>query len=116
MTLPLPPASFATDWAAAWNAHDLPRILGHYAPEVRFRSAKAIDLTGKAELDGLAALETYWREALRRQPDLQFTVELFYRAPGVCVITYRNQHNVQTAETLTFGADGLIVFGAACRV
>lgn len=116
MSLPLPPASFAEDWAAAWNAHDLPRIMSHYATGVRFRSARALDIMGQAELDGIGALETYWREALRRQPDLRFTVERFYRGPGVVVISYRNQHDVQTAETLTFDHTGQVVFGAACRV
>ncbi len=30
--------AFAIEWEAAWNAHDLNRILAHYAEDVVFRS------------------------------------------------------------------------------
>lgn len=116
MTLPLPPESFASDWAAAWNAHDLPRILGHYSPDVRFRSAKAAQLAEAPEVVGRSALQTYWQAALNAQPDLHFRVTAYYRGPGVAVITYLNHRDVQTAETLVFDASGRITFGAACRV
>ena len=29
---------FANDWIAAWNAHDLDRIVGHYAQKIEFVS------------------------------------------------------------------------------
>ena len=32
---------FASEWQAAWNSHDLSRILAHYADGVVFRSATA---------------------------------------------------------------------------
>jgi ketosteroid isomerase-like protein len=30
--------AFADEWIAAWNSHDLDRVLSHYAPEVVFLS------------------------------------------------------------------------------
>ena len=115
MTLPLPPAAFATEWAAAWNDHDLPRILSHYAEDVRFRSTKAQQFAGQVEIAGKAGLSAYWQAALTAQPDLHFRVTECYRGPGVAVITYLNHDDVKTAETLVFGSDGLVSFGAACR-
>ena len=36
---------FAREWVDAWNAHDLERILSHYAPDVVLRSPVAARLT-----------------------------------------------------------------------
>jgi ketosteroid isomerase-like protein len=30
--------AFAEDWIAAWNAHDLDRVLSHYADDIVFLS------------------------------------------------------------------------------
>ena len=38
--------AFARDWVAAWNSHDLDRILSHYAEDVEFRSPFVVALTG----------------------------------------------------------------------
>jgi ketosteroid isomerase-like protein len=39
------------EWIAAWNAHDLDRILAHYAEDVEFRSPFVAKLMGRS--DGL---------------------------------------------------------------
>lgn len=107
------PHAFARDWEAAWNAHDLDRILSHYAPGVVFRSKKA--LTGQAELTGLPALRAYWAAALATQPDLRFQVTEVFVGPDMLVLTYRNHRGLHAAETLRFGPDGLVVEGSACH-
>lgn len=106
---------FAEEWEAAWNAHDLDRILAHYSVDVVFRSQKAMRLTGRGEVFGRAALRDYWAAALARQPDLSFVVVDVLRGYGMMVITYRNQHDVLAAETLRFGPDGLVVEASACH-
>lgn len=115
MIQPLPPKGFAPDWAAAWNSHDLPRILSHYTEDVRFRSEKARLFGGSPEIIGKAALRAYWHAALESQPGLHFRVTQSYRGPGVMVITCLNQNDVRTAETLVFDDGGRITFGAACH-
>lgn len=107
--------TFAEAWEAAWNSHDLDRILAHCADDVTFRSAKAMRLMGTGELHGKVALRDYWARALAAQPDLSFVVVDVLHGHGMLVIIYRNQRNVLAAETLRFGPDGLVVEASACH-
>lgn len=110
---PADATAFAQDWAAAWNSHDLDRILAHYAPDIVFRSRKAIPLTGAGEVRGLPALRAYWAAALDRQPDLRFELVSVFAGHEMVVIVYRNHAGVTAVETLRFGPDGLVVEAAA---
>ncbi|SFI65186.1 YybH family protein [Albimonas pacifica] len=107
--------AFAEDWEAAWNSHDLDRILAHYAPDVVFRSRKAAALVGSGEVRGLEALRAYWGAALARQPDLAFTVTQVYAGHGMLAIAYRNHRGVEALETLRLGPDGRVVEASACH-
>lgn len=89
--------------------------MAHYSDTVVFRSAKALDLVGHGELVGRAALEMYWRAALDRQPDLRFTVQDVFEGYDMIVLTYSNHMGRLAAETLRFGADGLVVEASACH-
>lgn len=108
-------AAFAVEWEAAWNSHDLDRILAHYSADVIFRSQKAMRAVGQGELRGKDALRAYWTKALEAQPDLSFVVVDVLQGYGMLVITYRNQRDVLAAETLRFGPDGLVVEASACH-
>lgn len=107
--------AFAEAWEAAWNSHDLDRILAHYSKDVIFRSHKAVRLVGAGELRGKAALRDYWGRALAAQPDLSFVVVDVLHGHGMLVITYRNHLDVLAAETLRFDTDGLVVEASACH-
>ncbi|MEE4188587.1 MAG: nuclear transport factor 2 family protein [Roseobacter sp.] len=107
--------AFATEWEAAWNAHDLDRVMAYFSDDVVFRSHKAMRLVGQGELHGRAALRDYWSKALTAQPDLSFVVVDVFTGHAMMVITYQNQHGVLAAETLRFGMDGLIVEASACH-
>jgi hypothetical protein len=104
-------AIFAEDWIAAWNAHDLEKILAHYADEIEFTSPFVASLQGDARgtLLGKDALRSYFQTALERFPDLHF--ELLHVLPGVgsVVLFYRSVRNLLAAETMIFGANGKIV-------
>ena len=108
-------AAFAEAWEAGWNSHNLDRILAHYSEDVTFRSQKAMRLVGSGERNGKPALRAYWARALDAQPDLSFIVVDVLHGHGMMVITYRNQRDVLAAETLRFGADGLVVEASACH-
>jgi ketosteroid isomerase-like protein len=43
------PTDFATQWIADWNAHDVDKILAHYAPDVVFHSPKVALFTKGAQ-------------------------------------------------------------------
>jgi len=107
--------AFAKDWEAAWNSHDLARVMAHYAPDVSFRSAKAEALVGQGHLQGHDPLRRYWEKALARQPDLRFTVREVFCGHDMMVITYSNHLDVLAAGTLRFRDDGRIIEASACH-
>lgn len=107
--------AFAAQWVAAWNRHDLPAILAHYAEELVFASPLVRDIAGEASgvLRGKAAVGAYWAKGLALLPDLRF--ELVDVLCGVDALTlYYRGHRGMVAETLRFGAEGKVVEGRAC--
>ena len=92
--------AFAREWEAAWNSHDLDRILSHYCNDICFRSRKALASVGPGELHGTEALRTYWGLALKKRPDLNFKVQHILKGHQMMVITYLNHRGVRAAETL----------------
>lgn len=104
----------AADWVAAWNAHDLERILAHYADPLEFTSPLVVERLGRA--DGTIRTKTdlrgYFAAGIAPGSALQF--ELIDVLPGVSSVTlyYRNHRGRTVAETMFFDADGL-VFKAA---
>ncbi len=107
--------SFAKDWEAGWNSHDLDRILAHYHEDIVFRSRKAIPITGGGLIHGKAALRDYWIAALHRQPNLHFRVQDVFSGFEMVVISYRNHHDVLAAETLHFDQNGMVTHASACH-
>ncbi|MFD9691900.1 nuclear transport factor 2 family protein [Kitasatospora sp. NPDC059146] len=103
---------FAQDWAAAWNSHDLERILAHFTEDVVFASPRIVELIGdpSGEVRGKEALRVYWRKGLQHLPDLHFTVEDVRASVDTLVINYRNERGRAVAEVLTF-RDGLVCHG-----
>jgi hypothetical protein len=68
-------SSFATEWVAAWNSHDLEAILSHYASQVILTSPVAAKLTGEASgtIQGKDALRRCFAKGLELFPNLEFT-------------------------------------------
>jgi hypothetical protein len=65
---------FAKEWVAAWNSHDLERILAHYEDDFEMSSPIITALVGErsGKLRGKVAVGAYWAEALRSIPNLRF--------------------------------------------
>jgi hypothetical protein len=103
------PIEFARRWLAAWNAHDLEALLGHFADDVVFTSPVAAQLLDGSDgvIRGKEALRAYWTEGLRRIPDLRFEVVGVYAGAEAIVINYRNQKGGLVNEVLIF--DGELV-------
>lgn len=106
---------FAADWIAAWNAHDLPRILGHYAADFTMASPFIRVIAGEPSgvLKGHAAVGAYWSKALAQMPDLQFTLIGVYLGATGLVLHYRNQAGRLGAEAFEFDAQGQVCRAAA---
>lgn len=102
--------AFARSWVAAWNAHDLERILAHYADHVEFTSPTAVKLAGapSGTVIGREALRPYFANALGRFPQLNFRLDQVLTGVGSVVLYYRSVNNAQAAELMEFDGSGLI--------
>ena len=100
---------FAKEWVAAWNAHDLDRVLSHYENDFEMSSPIIRSLVGEASgtLRGKPAVRAYWAKALEAIPSLRF--ELVTVLTGVNSITlYYRGHRGLVAEVFHFGASGKV--------
>lgn len=100
---------FASDWIAAWNSHDLDRVLLHYDDDFEMSSPLIATITGEpsGKLRGIGAVRAYWAKALQKIPDLQF--ELVTTLVGVDSVTlYYVGHRGLSAEVLHFGSAGKV--------
>ena len=100
---------FAREWIAAWNSHDLQRILEHYEDDFEMSSPYIPLLAGEPSgtLKGKAAVGAYWARALTKVPDLHF--ELVSALTGMNSITiYYKGHESMAAEVLHFNPDGKV--------
>lgn len=99
---------FAEAWIAAWNAHDLPRILSHYTDDFEMRSPRIVEIAAEPTgvLRGKEAVGAYWSKALTRVPDLHFELlGVFVGATGIA-LHYRNQAGRLAIETFELDEEG----------
>jgi len=101
----------AAEWVEAWNAHDLERILSHYAETLEFTSPLVVERLGRADgtIRTKAELRDYFAVGVAPGSTLRF--ELLDVLPGVGSVTlyYRNHRGRTVAETMFFGPDGKVV-------
>jgi len=103
--------AFAEAWIAAWNAHDLDRILSHYAPDIVFVSPASTRFTGDptGRVVGIDSLRDYWGRALAAIPDLRFTLRAALSgADGVAIRYHSSRTGGEVVEAVNFGPDGLV--------
>lgn len=107
-------AAFVAEWIAAWNAHDLDRIMAHWADDARFTSPIAARLLGTdGAVVGKPALRAYWQRGLAANPDLRFELDDVLVGTDSLVIAYRNHRGQRCGEWLKLDADGRAIAGAA---
>ena len=103
--------SFAREWIEAWNAHDLERILSHYAPDVVLRSPVAARLVPESsgEIRGIDALRAYFSRGLAANPNLRFDlIEPLWGISSI-VLYYDNHRGSRTAEFMEFNEAGKVI-------
>jgi hypothetical protein len=103
------PSTFAEQWLAAWNRHDVDAVLVHFHDDVVFTSPVAARLVPESGgvVRGKTALREYWTAALKTMPDLHFEVAGVYLGESVVVINYRDPRGGLVNEVLEF--DGGLV-------
>ena len=103
------------EWLAAWNAHDLERILAHYADAVEFHSPFVTKLTGRADgiVHGKPALRDYFSRALAAYPTLKFEFLQLYSGTSSCVLEYQSVDQRRAAEHMELDSAGKGVPGTS---
>ena len=105
---------FAREWIAAWNSHNLTRILAHYSEDFTMASPRiavvAQEPTGV--LNGKAAVASYWAKALALLPDLQFKLISTFVGADSVAIHYQGV-NGPAVEVFFFNQAGLVYKAAA---
>ncbi|HSE65560.1 MAG TPA: nuclear transport factor 2 family protein [Gemmatimonadales bacterium] len=110
------PDAFAREWAKAWNARDLDRVLAHFSEAIVFSSPKAVDAVGQPTVRGQPALRAYWERALTQISTLEFMVAALIWDPAarrLAIIYDRkvNGRSDRAIELLTFDSQGLVAAG-----
>jgi ketosteroid isomerase-like protein len=108
-------AAFGREWIAAWNSHDLERVLALYTDEAEMTSDKiqALGFEAGGTLRGKDRLRAYWGKALTLLPNLRFDLIDTYVSPDSVVVFYRNERGAQICEYLRLDATGKIRQGSA---
>ena len=108
-------AALGREWIAAWNSHDLERVLALYSDDSEMTSDKipllGLDPTGT--LRGKDRLRQYWSKGLQLIPNLHFTLIDVYVSPDSLVVFYENERGAKICEYLRLNADGKIRQGSA---
>jgi ketosteroid isomerase-like protein len=108
-------AALGRDWIAAWNSHDLERVLSLYAEDSEMTSDKiqALGFDASGTLRGKARIRAYWGKALGLLPNLHFHLIDTYVSPDSIVVFYQNERGARICEYLRLNAEGKIIQGSA---
>src|SRR5690242_4300470 len=85
--------TFAAEWIAAWNSHDLAAILDHYADEFEMYSPVIVERTHEpsGRLRGKPRVAQYWGQALASMsPPLRFELRHVFAGIGSITIMYES--------------------------
>ena len=103
--------AFAASWYAAWNAHDIDRIMSHYAVEIEHSSPfiKRYNGTDDTSLRGAAAVRDYFDRALKRNPTLRFDPLHLTIGLESAILVYRRMTGDLAAELFAFDEGNKVV-------
>ena len=106
--LSMVPSNLAANWIAAWNSHDLDRVLAFYTDDFEMSSPHIVNIMGEPSgtLHGKPAIRAYWQKAMGLFPGLHFTLETVYTGANSVVICYTNQAGRRCGEILFFNDEG----------
>ena len=100
----------ASDWVAAWNAHDLDRIMAHYSDDVTFEAPTIVRRWNKPDgrLVGKEELRKHFALGLQLSPQLKFIIEDIFLSPSGYAILYRRENGNRVVEAVTLSPEGLV--------
>jgi predicted ester cyclase len=101
---------FAEHWVAAWNSHDLEKIMTHYAEDVELISPVAAQLLKdpNGRVVGKDNLRNYFKKGLEAYPNLEFTLKDGLWGLNSIVLYYINQKGTCTGEYMEIYPTGKV--------
>lgn len=110
-------SELATEWIAAWNSHDLERILSHYTDDFEMRSPLIVErgFADGGALRGKAAIRPYWGAGLVASPPIRFELLGAYGGVNQVVIHYKSVGRRFVVEVLELDDQRRIIRGSACH-
>jgi ketosteroid isomerase-like protein len=107
--------TFADEWIAAWNSHDLDKIMSHYVEDFEMTSPFIVKMTNELSgaIKGRENVRRYWAQALEKIPDLSFELIEVLASINTIVIYYKAVFGKQAAEVLFFDEYGKVKKGIA---
>jgi uncharacterized protein (TIGR02246 family) len=108
-------AALGREWIAAWNSHDLERVLALYDEDGEMASDKipALGFGASGTLRGKEKLRAYWGAAFKKRPNLHFELIDTYVSPDSIVVFYQNERGGKICEYLRLNDEGRIRQGSA---
>ena len=97
----------AQHWIEAWNAHDLDRIMSHYASDIEFEANTVVRRWHKPDgiLRGVAELREHFRLGLELAPALRFELEDVFSAPSGYAVLYRRENGNRVLDVVELNPD-----------
>lgn len=92
----------AFDWIAAWNDHNLEKILLHYSDDVEFTAQTVATRWNRADgtLRGKEELKKHFAKGLELAPRLRFEIEGVFLAPGGYAVLYRRENGNRVLDVV----------------
>ena len=103
--------AFAREWVAAFNSHDVERILSHYAESVELTSRLVTRVLGDptGTVRGKPALRAYFTKALAAAPGLAFELlDVFVGVKSIALYFRSNVRGLQL-EVVELDRNGQVV-------
>jgi hypothetical protein len=97
---------FADRWIAAWNSHDLERIVDQFSEDALLVSPRVVELLGdpKGEIRGRPALRAYFTKGLKAAPNLRFELTHVYRGIEDLALEYQRHDGRRVVEVMEIDA------------
>ena len=101
---------FAADWVAAWNSHDMNRIMDHYAEDLHFTSPiiQKIGFNSTGIITKKEELRQYFTKALGLFPDLHFHLIEVCTGLNSLLLFYSSINNRKSAEWMEIDSEGKV--------
>lgn len=103
---------FAAEWIAAWNSHDVDRVLAHYTTDFTINSPTALAVMPESGgfIAGKENIRSYWLAALSKAPNLAFELYgLFIGVNGISLHYVNTATNKAVIEVMNFNEDLKVV-------